>query len=100
MTELKRISDGHIKEIRYRFDNHYYPLWEIYAGERIAQAQLEADQEAVGAIVQEIFEEIEERLFTHDGDGNLILTSAPPRDRVVIWWQALKRKYVKKVKDD
>jgi len=53
-------------------------------------AQLEADQEKV----RELFEEMKENFFTFDGDGNLILTSSPPRDRIVAWWQALEKEWL------
>ena len=42
--------------------------------------------------VEETFKEIEAWFFTYDGDGNLILGDALPRDRIVTWWQALKKR--------
>lgn len=74
MIELKRISDEEINKHMDNYTNESRSLWEsgkarivkideamsldsVY--QRIAQAQLEADQETVKAIVQEIFEEIE-----------------------------------------
>ena len=40
--------------------------------------------------VEKIINEVEERLFTRDGDGNLILRSAMDSARIVRWWKTIK----------
>jgi len=96
MIELKRISDEEIALAIAKEADAFYPyqLTSIQRFEIAAQAQLEDDQEKVKAIVQEIFEGIEGKLFNSDiyfSGGQKVLLSD--------WWQALKQKYGMEVND-
>ena len=51
---------------------------------------IQACQETHDKAVREIFEEIEDRFFVFDADGNL-LVKAVFSQRDVNWWQALKK---------
>jgi len=67
--------------------------------ERVKSQILALLQPKIEEAIRQIFGEIEERLFTRDGDGNLILRSAMNEDRIVKWWQALSGKGGEKNKE-
>lgn len=67
--------------------SHEGSIIDIHKRERrnLLDAQLKDDKEKV----QEVFEEIENRFFVLDADGNLIIKSVFSQ-LDVDWWQALK----------
>lgn len=94
---LKRISDEEIEMIAGMSQDliiRTIPIGALiqFSG-YVVQAQLESCQKEHDAVVREMIKEIKERFFTLDGDDNLILGSALPRDRIVTWWQAFEKEY-------
>jgi len=91
---LKRISDKKIREAAYK-DSHIGKIVKTDSWECIALAQLEADQKELEAVVREIFGEIEDKAH-HISPSDLI----EPIRVNIDWldWQALKDKYLGRIK--
>lgn len=102
MIELtRRISRKELRELRAKMrllDPYLSADREGEISEASAQAQLEDDQEKVKAIVREMFEEIEGKLFEITPSKKLLIKvmATEGYDK----WQALKQKYLKEVKDE
>ena len=90
--KLERINDGGIINafVESGLLDGVIAYTYIPEGKAVADAQLEADQEAHDAVIREIFEEIEKKpIFVQ---SNSLGIKVPVQ--VDGWWQTLKQKYL------